>query len=113
MYICGVLHIIYSYYASDGVLYKYYDLWEDHVQKREKLLCKYPPSKPGETYYIPNGVRSIGYKAFDDCKYLKKVFIPSSVDDMDDIPLNIVCVVERGSYAEDYCKTNNLNFEYR
>lgn len=55
----------------NGVLYS----------KDKKKLLLYPPAKKDKEYVIPNGVETIDY-TFSNCKYLKTITIPSSVDDI-------------------------------
>jgi len=68
---------------------------------------------------ILNNVTSIGGWAFADCSNLTSVTIPASVTsigknafhykkDGSYIPLDVTLTVERGSYAEQYCKDNNI-----
>ena len=63
-----------KYYSSfDGILYN---------KDKTELLC-YPLGKSVPTYSIPNGVTSIGDKAFDLCTSLESVIIPDSVTDIE------------------------------
>ena len=61
---------------------------------------------------IPDSVTTIGHATFYDCDSLKSITIPNSVisigdDAFDDCEsINIQC--NPGSYAEKYCKDNNL-----
>lgn len=47
-----------------------------------------------EIIILPKSVKKIGNKAFDGCSYLKNI------------------IVVKGSYAEKYCKKNNLPYAY-
>ena len=78
-----------------------------------------------EKVIIPEGVLEIGGRAFGDCRNLKQVEFPESVKKIvnfnpkgeepikifDDSP-NAVAVVYPGSYAERYCKRNNIPWTY-
>ena len=66
---------------------------------------------------IPNSVTSIGQYAFYNCSSLTSVTIPNSVisiadDAFTDCNSLISVIVDRGSYAENYCKSNGLKFTY-
>ena len=61
---------------------------------------------------IPNSVTTIGELAFGNCNSLKSITIPDSVisigvDAFDDCE-SITIQCNPGSYAEKYCKDNNL-----
>ena len=58
-----------KYSSEDGVLF----------DKNKNVLLVYPAGKRAETYYIPNGVKEIYGRAFENCFALKNVFIPDSV----------------------------------
>ena len=89
---------------------------------------------------IPDGVTEIGENTFAECHKLEKLIIPSSVRTVDrrafywcdslkflEIPKGVevigdnafslcaalTAVVERGSYAEKYCKENGIKFVYK
>ena len=64
---------------------------------------------------IPHGVTTIGAFAFNWCRGLTTVFIPSSVTSIyafafGDIP-NLTIYGEKGSFAEQYAKENNIPFK--
>jgi len=58
-----------AYTSQDGILYN----------KNITVLHRYPESKKGSSFTIPNSVTSIGNHAFEDCKYLTSITIPNSV----------------------------------
>ena len=65
---------------------------------------------------IPDNVQSIGFNAFFRCINLKKINIPESVktigkDAFEDCD-NLTVTVEKGSFAEEYCKENNVKYMY-
>lgn len=63
-----------SYKAVDGVLYN----------KDGTLLICYPPDKPGKSFAVPNGVRSISAGAFARNRRLESVIIPDGVKYIED-----------------------------
>ena len=73
---------------------------------------------------IPEGVEEIGGLAFGSCYSLEKIYLPLSLKKAQNIsvksspPLNIfqesphvTAIVHKGSYAEKYCKRNNIAYE--
>ena len=111
----------------DGVLFSKYD---------KRLIC-YPCALPGKEYTIPMGivligddalafcnnlrsvvipdsVTSIGEKAFVACSSLKSINVPNSVTYIGEYAFddceNVTITVSRNSYAEEYCRNNNLNY---
>ena len=58
--------------SIDGVVYT----------KDQKELVFYPPGKPDTEFAIPEGCLVIGRYAFAYCKNLKKIVIPSTVNDI-------------------------------
>lgn len=63
-----------EYYSSqDGVLF----------DKQKTELVYYPQGKEGESYTIPNGVLTIGSKAFYECNTISSITIPESVTMID------------------------------
>lgn len=73
-----------------------------------------------QTVTIMEGVRSIGVVAFWECKQLKSITIPASVitigwDNASVFPFDtshLHAFVKQGSFAEGYCKTNNIGYSY-
>ena len=64
-----------KYESADGVLYN---------KETNKWLLRYPPKKADLTEFtIPDGVKSIGMRAFEGCKELKTVTIPKAVTDIE------------------------------
>ena len=57
------------YCALDGVLF----------DKDRRSLIAYPAGKRDASYVIPEGVRDLGYNAFDGCEYLTEVTLPDSL----------------------------------
>lgn len=63
-----------KYTSMDGVLYN----------KECTELILYPGNKEGKYFSIPDGVKEIGWCAFQDCKSLKNINIPESVTEIAD-----------------------------
>ena len=89
---------------------------------------------------LPGSLRVIGYSAFSSCHHLRWMMIPDGVEEIDGwafwsceelnrlrIPGSVkrigqnlfgysshkpVCIVPKGSYAEQYCRENGLEIEY-
>ena len=88
---------------ADGVLFS----------KADKRLIYYLPSKTENSYAIPQGIVSIGYGAFGDCKNLTSVSIPDSVTSIGEQAFFGCCsltsitipdsVTSIGEQAFDYC----------
>lgn len=80
--------------------------------------------KPLKTLVIPEGVTEIGFRAFAECPNLERVVLPNSlakaknvtedtVMTIFDQSPNVTAVVYPKSYAEKYCKRNNIPFVYK
>lgn len=63
---------------------------------------------------IPNSVTSIGYMAFAGCKNLTTISIPNSVTSIGNYAFvncdKLIVYCKANSYAERYCKDNNINY---
>jgi len=79
-----------------------------------------------EKIVIPEGVAEIGSLVFERCGALKTVVLPASLKKIknykyrDQPPVhilqeqeNVTVIVEPKSYAEKYCKRNNINYKYK
>lgn len=75
-----------------------------------------------EEILLPDGVEEIAREAFSECNNLKKIVLPASITLIKNYgkpvrtPFHgiegLTAVVEPKSYAEKYCKRNNLQFVY-
>ena len=69
-----------------------------------------------ESINIPDGVTDIADKAFTYCHSLTEAVLPASVTVIGDGAFsnceNLTAVVEPNSYAEEYCKQNNVPFRH-
>lgn len=69
-----------------------------------------------ESVNIPEGVEVIRENTFAECYSLERLVIPRSVKSIERRAFHackrLTLVVERGSYAEEYCEKNKLSFEY-
>ena len=75
-----------------------------------------PKTKDGlESVILCDGVEEIGYRAFYDCRKLKKIYIPSSVTKIENIAFyyaNAVTIyAPEGSYALRYAKKEGLRYK--
>lgn len=80
-----------------------------------------------EEIVIPTGTTVIGGQAFADCPSLKTVVIPASVTEIQndkymggtlmlnifDGSPNVTAIVNPGSFAEEYCKSNIIAYRYK
>ena len=68
-----------------------------------------------ESITIPNGVTFIGDHAFVFCESLESVTIPNSVTSIEDDTFryckNIMIHCYKNSYAEEYAKKNNIPYK--
>lgn len=74
---------------------------------------------------IPDGVEEIGKLAFVQCISLESLELPASVRRIKNVPTgngsetfvyksdNVTVIVPPKSYAEKYCKRNNLKYQYK
>lgn len=66
---------------------------------------------------LPNGVVEIGYAAFYNCVALCRLVIPKTVKLIGKFAFNhcdkLTVVVEKGSYAEMYCREFDIRFVYK
>ncbi len=114
----------------DGVLFSKTD---------HRLIC-FTAGFAGGEYAVPDGTQSIGERAFWDCETMVSVTLPDSVETIGEeafaycvklrnarIPKSVTAIgsnafygdqsaltvaVDRGSYAEQYCKKNKLQRDY-
>ena len=77
-----------KYSSQDGVLFN----------KDKTELLQYPIGNERASYDIPNGVTSIGDKAFRDCKKLTSVTIPNCLENIDYCAFNNCSNLEKVYY---------------
>ncbi|MBD5161015.1 MAG: leucine-rich repeat protein [Oscillibacter sp.] len=69
-----------------------------------------------EAVRLPEGIASIGRRAFYDCHKLTKVLVPPSVEFIGEEAFgncpNVTVLVEKDSFAEQYCKENAIRYKY-
>lgn len=76
-----------------------------------------------ETVIIPEGVTEFGFHVFSKCPKLERVELPRSLAKVDDVmedsglnmfdgSPNVTAVVYPESFAEEYCRRNNIPFIY-
>jgi len=58
--------------SEDGVLYN----------KEKTVLIRYPSKRKTERFVIPDSVKMIANRAFEECSYLKEVIIPDGVQEI-------------------------------
>lgn len=78
--------------------------------------CEYDDyRKDIKTIEIKNGVTSIGYGAFEDCKSLTKLYIPKTIiqmgKDIVDGDNDINVYVTSNSYAKTYVEENKIKYQ--
>lgn len=64
---------------------------------------------------LPQTVRRIGDLAFSSCNALLTITLPDNIESIGFHALSakVVCIVTRGSKAEEYCKARNIKFGYK
>ena len=71
---------------------------------------------PLDTVELPDGLESIGARAFCDCVYLRSAVIPESVrfigEDAFKGARNLKAMVVKGSVGEQHCLENSISYEY-
>lgn len=81
---------------------------------RRLVFC--PKALPMERYVAPEGTEVIDARAFSHCNRLLSVTLPDSVTDIGadafEGRANLTLVVGRGSYGEQYARSNNIKYTY-
>lgn len=66
---------------------------------------------------IPESVTEIGDAAFYQCPALTSIVIPKTTERIGEFAFRkcdrLTAIVERGSFAEEYCKENGVKFRYK
>ena len=96
-----------EYSSEDGILFT----------KKKDTLIRFPESKSGDYYNIPDTVKTISSGAFEDCDGLKEITIPNSVTSIgarafDDCSnLRSMTIPDSVTSISDYfcCSCNRLN----
>ena len=69
------------------------------------------------TVILPDSVTSLGYGAFMLCEELTSLAIPDGVNHIENDAFEncpkLTVIVSEGTYAEKYCKENNVKYSYR
>ena len=91
-----------------------------------KKICQraFSDCKSLKTLVIPEGAEEIGQCAFEGCENLETVYLPESLKKIKNLSVkdksprtpfdgcpNIKAIVHKGSYAEKYCRRNNILYE--
>lgn len=92
-----------SMYSSiDGVLFN----------KNKTTLITYPAGKTDTSYTIPEGVTTIGDKAFNGCTNLKTLTMPNSITNVGDLSFNCVGLetlnVAKADYLTYFANCTNI-----
>lgn len=76
-----------------------------------------------EEFVIPDGVIAVNRMAFANCQKLRSVVLPASIKVIGGVgdreysifhgSENVTAIVEKGSYAEKYCKLKNIRYEIK
>lgn len=93
--------------------------WDEDAAVTDVRITEYMGDK--ESFAVPEtmyGYRvvAIGDGVFADCSMLETLTIPACVTEIGDDILggrtDVTVLVEKGSFAEEYCRTNGLTFDY-
>ena len=99
-----------TYLSEDGVVFN----------KAKTEIVKYPSAKKGNEYIVADSVSKILTDSFEACTNLKKITIPSTVENMEDSAIiigdsyystfNVKIYCDEGSTAHNYAIDNNIEF---
>ena len=80
-------------------------------------LCAFRGCKYLTSVKIQSGVEKLENAVFDGCDYLTKLELPSSINcidgDITEENYNVVYVVEKDSYAYNYCRKNDKEYKLK
>ena len=80
------------FFAIDGVLFR----------KADSCLISYPKGREYTTYNIPQGITAIESSAFYDCKFLTRVTIPDSVEQIGTNPFTVCSALKSISVSPEH-----------
>ncbi len=97
-------------YVDDYAFYRCDALQKIHLHRGLRTLGRYAfyHCAALKTVELPDGLRSIGSRAFSGCDKMRTLFIPDSVTSIEYKAFNrcehLVLQVNKGSYADRYCR---------
>ncbi len=92
--------------TSDDSIFAIKPVYDD---KKVKVITKLS-SESTEYLVLPEGCMTTEYDAFLDCKSLKAVSVPDSVNDISVLDKNVAIVGNKGTYAEFFARRNENEF---
>ena len=100
-----------AFYGCEGIKEFYFPVGITCIRDSTFMNCL-----SLEKIIIPKSIQTIEQEAFSCCINMESITIPSSVTNIGENAFydcnKLIVRVEKGSYAEQYCIKNNLNYEY-
>ena len=92
----------------------YYDRPDVVMEIRENALKN---NKTAQGVELPNTIYTIGENAFKGMEAVKRIYVPVSVKKIadgafDELPTDFKLICVKGSYAEEYAKSNDIPYAY-